>query len=89
MMFLSMETYEGLTITANSLVEVTKFLLSEGFEYVLTKRFCEDLIEENFGYQRSRGRRADNPTVHDFGYNDYFSAKKCCTSGEGKRSWKA
>ena len=70
MMFLSMQTYEGFIITANSLVEVTKFLLSEGFEYVLTERFCQDLIEEYFGYQRSKGRRADNPTVHDFGYND-------------------
>ena len=66
-MFLSMQTYEGFTITANSLVEVTRILLSE---YVLTERFCQDLIEEYFGYQRSKGRRADNPTVHDFGYND-------------------
>ena len=32
--------------------------------------FCQDLLEEYFGFQRSRGRRSDNPTVHDFGYND-------------------
>ena len=40
MMFLFMQTYEGFTITANCLIEVTKFLLSEGFEYALTERFC-------------------------------------------------
>ena len=70
MMFLSSQTYEGFVITANAMIEVTQFLLSEGFEFVLTERFCQDLLEEYFGFQRSRGRRSDNPTVHDFGYND-------------------
>ena len=36
MMFLCLQTYEGFIITANSLIHLTKFLLSEGFEYVLT-----------------------------------------------------
>ena len=49
---------------------MTKFLLGEGFEGVLTERFCEDDVDEYFGYQRSQGRHADNPTAADFGYND-------------------
>lgn len=52
------------------MIEVIQYLLSEGFEFVLTERFCQDLLEEYFGFQRSRGRRSDNPTVQDFGYND-------------------
>jgi hypothetical protein len=45
-------------------------LLSEGFEFVLTERFCQDDVEEYFGYQRAQGRRNDNPTAVEFGYND-------------------
>ena len=50
-MFLSVQTFTGLKITVNSLVSLTKFLLSEGFEFVLTERFCQDDVEEYFGYQ--------------------------------------
>ena len=42
----------------------------EGFEFVLTERFCQDDVEEYFGYQRTQGRRNDNPTGAEFGYND-------------------
>ena len=45
-MFLSWQTYEGLQISAYSVVEATKFLLNEGMEYVLTERFCQDPLEE-------------------------------------------
>ena len=57
-------------ITVNSLIQVVKFLLSEGMEYVLSERFCQDLLEEYFGRQRERGCFSDNPTVEAFGYND-------------------
>ena len=50
-MFLSVQTFTGLKMTVNSVVSVTKFLLSEGFEFVLTERFCQDDVEEYFGYQ--------------------------------------
>ena len=50
-MFLSVQTFTGLKITVNSVVSLTKFLLSEGFEFVLTERFCQDDVEEYFGYQ--------------------------------------
>ena len=57
-------------MSVRSLIQVTKFLLSEGFEFVLTERFCQDDVEEYFGYHRAQGRRSDNPTAAEFGYND-------------------
>ena len=36
--------------------------------FVLTERFNQDVLEEHFGRHRSLGRRNDNPTVHQFGY---------------------
>ena len=69
-MFLSYQTFNGLKMTVSSVIEVTKFLLNEGFEFVLTERFCQDDVEEYFGYQRAQGRRSDNPTAAEFGYND-------------------
>lgn len=69
-MFLSLQTYAGFKITVNSIIEVTKFLISEGLEFVLSEKFCQDPLEEYFGHQRARGRYSDNPTVQSFGYND-------------------
>ena len=51
-MFLSMQTYNGLEMTVKSAIAITKFLLSEGFEFVLTERFCQDDVEEYFGYHK-------------------------------------
>ena len=49
-MFLSLQTYEGLQMTAYSVIEVTKFLLSKGMmAFVLTNRFNQDVVEEYFG----------------------------------------
>ena len=45
-------------------------MLDQGFDFVLSERFCQDVVEEYFGRQRSLGRRNDNPTLHQFGYND-------------------
>ena len=69
-MFLSEQTFEGLKITALSLISATKFLLAEGCDFVLSERFSQDCLEEYFGRQRQLGRRNDNPDVHQFGYND-------------------
>ena len=44
--------------------------MSEGVEFVLTERFCQDEIEEYFGSQRQLGRRSNNPDLQIFGYND-------------------
>ena len=62
-------------MTVNSVVARTRFLLSEGFELVLTERFCQDDVEEYFGYQGAQGRRNDNATAVEFGYNDLNIAK--------------
>lgn len=40
-----------------------------GFEYILTERFCQDVVEEYFGYQREIGGKSDNPNLFEFGYN--------------------
>ena len=69
-MFLSWQTYEGFKIAVYSAIEATRFLLSEGMDYVLTERFCQDPVEEYFGNQRKLGRRNDNPDVYSFGYHD-------------------
>ena len=69
-MFISWQTYEGLQISVYSLIEAAKFLLTEGFEFVLSERFCQDVLEEYFGRQHSLGRWNDNPTLKEFGYND-------------------
>ena len=69
-MLLSGQTYEGFVISVHSHVDVIKFLLSEGFKYVLTERFMQDVLEDYFGHQREKGRRSDNPTAQQFGYND-------------------
>ena len=69
-MFMSWQTYEGIKITVHSSIELIKYLLSQNVPYVFTERFCQDPLENYFGQQRSIGRRKDNPTIRDFGYND-------------------
>ena len=69
-MFISRQTHEGLVMTSWSLIECVKFLLSEGMEYVLTERLCQDPVEEYFGAQRKIGRRAENPDFEQCLYND-------------------
>ncbi|CAB4015415.1 Transposable element P transposase, partial [Paramuricea clavata] len=73
-MFLSMQTYEGLKIYAFSHVEAIKFLMEIWFKYVLSEMFMQDVLEDYFGHQRSKGRRADNPSAYEFGYNDLTNA---------------
>ena len=51
-MFLSHQTYIGLTISVKSLTECVRFLLGEGVEYIFTERFCQDVLAEYFGNQR-------------------------------------
>ena len=69
-MFLSMQTYNRLEITLTSAIAITQFVLSECFEFVLTKRIFQDDVEEYFGFQRAQGRRSDNPTAAEFGFAD-------------------
>ena len=68
-MFLSWQTFEGIQITVYSLIEATRYLLQNGVNFVLSEKFNQDVVEEYFGRHRSLGRRSDNPTIHQFGYN--------------------
>ncbi len=84
-MFISHQTYHGLRMTVHSL---TKLLLSEGLEYVLSEKFCQDLLEEYVGHQQlSRGGYSHLlfhvlvtmtwPTVQRFRYSDLTIAAQC------------
>ncbi|KAK6196393.1 hypothetical protein SNE40_001627 [Patella caerulea] len=68
-MLLSNQTLKGLRISVNSIVECSKFLLREGVEYVLTSRFNQDPLEEQFSHLRHKGGANDNPTVYDIKNN--------------------
>ncbi|CAB4003670.1 Hypothetical predicted protein [Paramuricea clavata] len=75
-MFLSPQTYERFKISVYSHVEAIQFLLEKGFQYVLTERFMQDVLEDYFGHQRNKGARSDNPTAQQFGYNDLTIASQ-------------
>ena len=79
-----LDKQEGILITTYSVIEAVKFLINEGFEKVLTERFCQDPVEEYFGNQRNLGRRCDNPDMAQFGYNNNtirIQRNVSCTSG--------
>ena len=69
-MFISQQTYEGLKISVNAIIEPVQFLLQHEVRYVLTERFSQDSLGNYFGRQRSIGGRKDNSAIRDFGYND-------------------
>ena len=48
-MFISWQTYEGFQIRCKSIPECVSFLLSEGMEFILTERFCQDTINAKLG----------------------------------------
>ena len=74
-MFISWQTYEGIKITVHPSIELIKYLLIQGVQYVLTERFCQDSVENYFGRERSVGRRKDNPSLHDCRNEDPQLAK--------------
>ena len=69
-MFVSWQTHEAVIIATHSSIDLIKYLLNHQVKYVLTERFCQDPLENNFGRQRSIGRRRDNPNLRTFGYLD-------------------
>ena len=69
-MFISRQTHEGIQITCYSVIEATKYVLKEGFWFVLTEHFCQDVLEEYFRCQWVIAQRNDNQTVLQFGSND-------------------
>ena len=69
-MFIAWQTNEALQITTHSVINLVKYLLQHGVQYVLTERLCQDPLENYFGRQRSLGNRQDNPNLRSFGYQD-------------------
>ena len=68
-MFISQQTYEGLKISVNAIIEAVQFLLQLEIKYVLTERFSQDPLENYFGRQCSIGGRRITAT-RDFRYHD-------------------
>ena len=48
-------------------MDLGKWLLSNGCPYLLTDKFNQDPLEEEFGKHRRKGGANDNPTYDDFG----------------------
>ena len=56
-------------IAVYSHIDVIRFLLSNGLKFVLSERFMQDVLDDYFGHQRYKGRKSDNPSAQQFGYN--------------------
>ena len=83
-MFISKRTYDGLRMTVHSTVELVKYLLNNGFDFVLTERFCQDILEAHFGDHRKLGRRSQNPDIDMFGYQtQHLRVQKQVTTTSG------
>ena len=44
----------------------------------------QDVIEDYLGHEREKGRRSDNPTAQQFGYNDLTIATVICGNVGGR-----
>ena len=68
-MFISWQTYEGFQITVNAVIDICKFLLQEGIEYVLTERFARTQLrntlvaKENWGEEMTTQTSAHLDTM--------------------------
>ena len=69
-MFILWQSYEQLQVRVLLFREICKFLLEPGVPYILSERCSQDDVENYFCIQRAIGRRLDNSTARDFGYND-------------------
>ena len=66
---------------------MTKFLLDEGMDYVLTNRFLQEILKQLFGNFRKFGRRNENPDLQQIGYHDNtvrIQKRISCDSGNTK-----
>ena len=59
-------------------IEATQFLLAKGFQYVLSERFMQDVVEDYFGHQRAKGGQSDNLTAQQFSCNDLTRFERQC-----------
>lgn len=80
-MFISHQTYLGIIMNVRSLTGLVSYILRHKNDHIydnsnediqdflLTGKISQDCTEENFGKHRSVGRRNDNPSLHQFGYD--------------------
>uniref|UniRef100_A0A2S2PUB1 Transposable element P transposase-like RNase H C-terminal domain-containing protein n=1 Tax=Schizaphis graminum TaxID=13262 RepID=A0A2S2PUB1_SCHGA len=65
--FLSDNTAEGLRVTLNSTIDITKYLIKEfNFSYVLTGKITQDNLEKFFGTIRLAAGANDHPGTPTF-----------------------
>ena len=57
-------------ISVHAHIEALQYLLAEGFQYVVSERFMQDVLEDYFGHQQAKRGRSDNPAADQFSYND-------------------
>ena len=67
-MQLSYQTLQGFIISSKSIVACVRYLLDSGADFVLTRAFNQDKIEQYFGLLRMKGGANDNPNVHVAGH---------------------
>ena len=67
-MQLSYQTLDGLKLTALSITACIRVILGEGADFVLTRKFNQDKLEQFFGMLRMRGGANDNPNVYMAGH---------------------
>ena len=67
-MQLSYQTLQGLEITCKSIVACIRHMLEVGADFVLTRSFNQDKIEQFFGLLRMRGGANDNPNMFIAGH---------------------
>ena len=64
-MFIAWQAYKGIKLTVHSSIELTRFLLNNDIEFVLSERYSQDILENYNGRQRALGCCKDNPTLKD------------------------
>ena len=69
-MFISQQTYKGLKLSVNAIIETVQFLLQHEVRLSVNRNVFSRSIRNYFGRQRSIGGRKDNPPISDFKHND-------------------
>ena len=67
-MQLSYQTLQGLQISCKSIAACVRHMLGEGADFVLTRTFNQDKVEQFFGLLRMRGGANDNPNLYMAGH---------------------
>lgn len=66
----SEQTLVGIEMTCRSMQAAIKFLLQEGQQFVMSRIFCQDPLEQHFSKQRGALGGNRNPTVEQYLHNE-------------------